>query len=170
MPRTREEDDSPQWLTPAEQRAWVAWMRVSLRLEYEINRDLQEDSGLSHSDYHVLVALNGAAGGRLQLSALADTIGWERSRLSHHLQRMTTRGLTRRVPSAVDGRATDAVLTAAGRRALERAALPHAETVHRLFFGGLDDDELPLLAGMLERVYASLLEQGTLPPPPGPSA
>ena len=141
-------------------------MRISLRLDYEINRELQDDSELSHPDYHVLVALGNAPGGRLQLSALANTIGWERSRLSHHLQRMTTRGLTRRVPSAVDGRATDAVLTAAGRQALERAALPHADLVRQLFFGRVADADLPVFADLLDQEYAGILEHGTLPPPP----
>lgn len=158
------------WLGPDQQRVWSAWMRISLRMDHEINRALQDDSGLSLADYHVLVALGNAAGGRVQLSDLAGTIGWERSRLSHHLQRMTARGLTRRVPSATDGRATDAVLTAAGRRALECAAPAHVDLVRRLFFAGLDDGDLPALAELLERIYAGVLAHGTLPPPPDPSA
>jgi DNA-binding MarR family transcriptional regulator len=161
--------DDP-WLSPAQQRVWLAWMRISLRMDYELNRELQEDSDLSHPDYHVLVALSGAQNGRLQLSDLANTIGWERSRLSHHLQRMTTRGLTRRVPSTTDGRATDAVITPAGRRALAAAAPQHATFVRDLFFADIDDGDLPTLAGLLERVYDGVLARGTLPPPPVPGA
>ena len=159
--------DDP-WLSPAQQRVWLAWMRIGLRMDYEINRELQEQGELSHPDYHVLVALCNAKGGRLQLSDLANTIGWERSRVSHHLQRMTGRGLTRRVPSSTDGRATDAVLTAAGRRALAKVAPEHAIFVRDLFFGELADEDLPTLAGLLERVYDGILERGTLPPPPTP--
>lgn len=158
------------WLSPAQQRVWLAWMRVSLRMDYELNRELQEDSDLSHADFHVLVALGGARGGRLQLSDLANTIGWERSRLSHHLQRMTARGLARRVPSTTDGRATDAVLTPAGRRALAGVAPLHAAFVRNLFFADLDDGDLPTLAALLERVYDGVLARGTLPPPPVPGA
>jgi hypothetical protein len=47
------------WLTPAQQRAWVAYMHVQLRLTYEMNRQLQTDSELSLADYDVLVALSG---------------------------------------------------------------------------------------------------------------
>lgn len=166
-PSRSAESVDPMWLTPAQQRVWLAWMRVSLRLDFEINRALQDDSDLSLADYHVLVALGDAPDGRLQLSALANTIGWERSRLSHHLQRMTARGLTRRVPSASDGRATDAVLSAAGRRALRQAAGPHVETVRRLFFARLDDVDLVAFAALLEQVYSGVLAGGTLPPPPG---
>lgn len=161
-------DDS--WLSPEQQRVWLAWMRIGLRMDYEINRELQDHSDLSHSDYHVLVALSNARGGRLQLSDLANTIGWERSRLSHHLQRMTGRGLTRRLPSATDRRATDAVLTPAGRRALAKVAPQHAAFVRTLFFGDLTDADLPTLAGMLERVYDGILDRGTLPPPPTPGS
>ena len=81
------------WLTDEQQRAWQAWMRVMLRLQYEMNRQLQDDAGLTLADYDVLVALSNA-GGRLQLSDLAATVGWERSRLSHHLLRMGKRGLS----------------------------------------------------------------------------
>ncbi len=158
--------DDP-WLSPQQQRVWAAWMRTSLRMDFELNRELQEDSDLSHPDYHVLVALNGAPSGRLQLSDLANTIGWERSRLSHHLQRMTTRGLTRRVPSNTDGRATDAVITAVGRRALAAVAPAHAAFVRDLFFADLADGDLVTLAELLERVYEGVLARGTLPPPPG---
>lgn len=160
--------DDP-WLSSEQQRVWLAWMRISLRMDYELNRELQEDSDLSHPDYHVLVALGGAPGGRLQLSDLANTIGWERSRLSHHLQRMTTRGLTRRVRSTTDGRATDAVITPAGRRALRVVAPQHAAFVRDLFFADLGDGDLPTLARLLERVYDGVLARGTLPPPPGGS-
>ena len=40
--------------------------------------------GLSLGDYTVLNALSNAPRHRLQLTSLAITIGWERSRLSHH--------------------------------------------------------------------------------------
>lgn len=159
--------DNP-WLNSEQQRVWLAWMRISLRMDYEINRELQDDGGLSHSDYHVLVALGAAPGAHMQLSDLANTIGWERSRLSHHLQRMTRRGLTERVPSTTDRRATDAVLTPAGRRALADIAPRHAAFIRGLFFGDLAGEDLPTFARLLERVYDGILERGTLPPPPTP--
>jgi DNA-binding MarR family transcriptional regulator len=55
--------------------------------------------------------LSNAPQGRLQITDFAALIGWERSRLSHHLRRLSHRGLTKRVPSAEDRRATDAILT-----------------------------------------------------------
>ena len=68
-------------------------MRVRLRLTYEMNRQLQADSSLSLPDYDVLNALRYAPRGETQITELAARIGWERSRLSHHLRRLESRGL-----------------------------------------------------------------------------
>jgi DNA-binding MarR family transcriptional regulator len=154
-------------LTAQQQETWFAYMRVMLRLNYEMNRQLQTDSDLTLADYDVLNALADSPGDRLQLTALAARIGWERSRLSHHLQRMAGRGLVERRPSRDDRRATDAVLTAGGRAVLEAAAPGHAALVRRLFFDGLDEALVQPLRAAFEQVHAQVVAGGTLPPPPG---
>src|SRR5258705_4868458 len=109
-------------------------MLVQLHMNYEINRQLQPDSGPSLADYHVLNALSNAPDGKLQVTDLAALIGWERSRLSHHLRRMCDRGLTLRIQSEDDGRATDAVMTKEGMNAIVAAAPGHSALVRKLFF------------------------------------
>lgn len=153
------------WLSAAQQRTWLNYMRVYHRMEYEMNRQLQAECGLSLADYTVMNALSNAPGRRLQLSALATTIGWERSRLSHQLQRMATRGLVERVPSETDGRATDATLTESGWKALRIAAPKHAAWIRHLFFSGLAADRTVELGDLLGEVYGTILENGTLPTP-----
>ena len=153
-------------LNASQQRTWLNYMRVYHRLEYEKNRQLLSDCGVSLSDYTVMNALSQAEGRRSQLTALATTIGWERSRLSHHLQRMTARGLVDRVRSDSDGRATDVLLTKAGWDTLRAAAPLHAEWIHTLFFGGLDAPQEKQLADILADVYENILREGTLPRPP----
>ncbi|MBA8815542.1 DNA-binding MarR family transcriptional regulator [Microbacterium halimionae] len=69
-------------------RAWCAYMKVQLRLVYEMNRQLQADSNMSLPDYDVLVALTSDPEGKLRVAALATRLGWERSRVSHHARRM----------------------------------------------------------------------------------
>jgi len=70
--RNKLRDRSPKrgWLTPKQQRAWIAYMRVQLRMNYEMNRQLQADSGLSLADYDVLVALSDTDDG-MRVSDLA---------------------------------------------------------------------------------------------------
>src|ERR1700712_16392 len=92
-------------LSDGRQETWLAYMRVVLRLNYEMNRQLQRDSDLSLADYDVLNALADAPGGRLQVTELAARIGWERSRVSHHVRRMGRRGLVELAASAAGRRA-----------------------------------------------------------------
>jgi DNA-binding MarR family transcriptional regulator len=154
-----------EWLDGDQQRAWLAYIRVQLRLAYEMNRQLLADSGMSLPDYDVPTALSVADGGRMQITVLAAQIGWERSRVSHHVRRMSARGLATFGLSAVDRRVTEVTLTDQGRQALEEAAPGHVDLVRRLFFGGLPTDLVGPLREALESVYANIIDQGSLPPP-----
>ncbi len=161
-------DTSPKqgWLTPKQQRAWIAYMRVQLRMNYEMNRQLQADSGLSLADYDVLVALSARDEG-MRVGDLAAHIGWERSRLSHQLRRMEERGLTERRPSADDGRTTNVMLTEGGRQAIEEAAPAHVDLVRSLFFDPLPDNLLAPFTAALEHIHVNLNHNSSLPAPPG---
>jgi DNA-binding MarR family transcriptional regulator len=152
-------------LTAEQEAAWFAYMRVVLRLGYELNHQLQQDHDLSLADYDVLNALADSPDGRLQITALGVRLGWERSRVSHRLRRMEGRGLVRRERSSTDGRATDAALTAAGTAAVEAATPSHAALVKRLFFDGLPEQTLPHLTEAMEAIHEQLLLEGTLARP-----
>lgn len=142
-------------------------MRVQLRMNYEMNRQLQADSKLSLSDYDVLVALSGNRDQTMRISDLAAQIGWERSRLSHQLRRMEERGLTERRPSTEDGRTSNVVLTEQGRAAIAEAAPAHVDLVRRLFFDPLPDNLLAPLTAALEHIHVNLNLNSSLPPAPG---
>ncbi|MDT5210641.1 MAG: hypothetical protein QOF67_3056 [Mycobacterium sp.] len=162
----RRKTEQEPWLLAAHLRAFRAFMGVQMRLNYEMNRQLQSDSGLSLADYHVLNALTDAPEGHLQVSDLAALIGWERSRASHQLRRLCERGLAERVPSEGDGRATDATLTKAGREAIDAAAPAHVALVRRMFIDPIPDELLPPLAAALEHVRVNINFNSSLPPPP----
>jgi DNA-binding MarR family transcriptional regulator len=167
MSRNSKADPAPVggWLDGDQQRAWLAYIRVQLRLAYEMNRQLLADSGMSLPDYDVLTALSVADGGRMPITVLAAQIGWERSRVSHHVRRMSARGLVTCGPSAADRRVTEVTLTSRGRQAQQDAAAGHVDLVRRLFFGGLPDGLVGPLGEALESVYANIIRQGSLPPP-----
>ena len=121
------------WLDDDQQRAWRAYVGSHARLMAELNRRLVEVSGLTLADYEVLVHLSEASDQRLRSFELADAMQWERSRLTHHLTRMTKRGLVVRELCEDDGRGSFVVVTPAGRRVLRRAAPNHAVDVQELF-------------------------------------
>jgi DNA-binding MarR family transcriptional regulator len=153
------------WLEGDQQRAWLAYIRVQLRLAYEMNRQLLADSGMSLHDYDVLTALSVADGGQMPITVLAGQIGWERSRVSHHVRRMSARGLVTCGPSAADRRVTEVNLTDRGRQAQQDAAPGHVDLVRRLFFEGLPADLVGPLGEALESVYANIIKQGSLAAP-----
>src|ERR1700678_1142933 len=103
--------EEPRWLDEAENRAWRGWMTMSGLLRARIARDLQVDSGLSDSDFEVLVHLSEAPEGRIRMTELAAALGWSKSRLSHQCSRMARRGLICREGFAGDARSAYAVLT-----------------------------------------------------------
>src|SRR5215211_4222728 len=133
--------DQTPWLDDRQQRLWRGWIALNSQLPAALHRQLQADSGLSLQDFEVLVQLTEAVDARARVTDLANAAGWERSRLSHHIKRMVSRGLVRRVECCEDGRGAFVVLTPAGRDAIERAAPGHARTVHSLVFTSLTDEE-----------------------------
>lgn len=125
--------DDP-WLTERQQEVWRRWLFVTQSLPTALAHQLAQDSGLSLPDFEVLVILSESDGGRIRISALADRLQWERSRLSHHVTRMAKRGLVEKHDCPDDGRGAYVVLTDAGRASIVDAAPGHARLVRRLLF------------------------------------
>src|SRR4051794_10794696 len=116
-----------------ELRVWRDFIETGETLRALLEGRLQAESGLSSGDYAVLLGLSEATGNRLRSSTLADQIHWERSRLSHHLARMESRGLVTREKCLTDSRGAEVVLTAAGARHFRRASASHLHAVQELF-------------------------------------
>lgn len=148
--------EEPRWLDEREERAWRALQFMQMRLTAELTRDLAADRGMSYPDYVVLVALTDRPDGRMRLYELAEQVGWEKSRLSHHLARMVERGFVRRERCDEDRRGAFAVVTRQGRAAIEAAAPGHAAAVRRLFVDRLTPAQLEAVRGAAEAVLAGL--------------
>jgi DNA-binding MarR family transcriptional regulator len=129
-------------LTSAELRTWRDFIETVQALHVRLEGRLQSESSLSQGDYQVLLALSEAGGHRMRPSELAAVIGWERSRLSHHLGRMEKRGLIGRDPCAADGRGAEVVLAAHGSDCFRRATIPHLRAVRELFIDALTQEQL----------------------------
>jgi DNA-binding MarR family transcriptional regulator len=145
-----------RWLTEDEQRAWRGLLQMTSQLNARMNRQLQDEYGLSLADYDVLVVLSEAPEHRRRVFEIADTLAWEQSRVSHQIARMQRRGLVARQECETDGRGAFVVLTDVGRAAIERAAPAHVETVRRLVFDGLGRDQVAALAAISSHVLDRL--------------
>lgn len=144
----------PRWLNPHESRAWRGYQQMSTQLEALLHRNLVRETGLSLSDYEVLVHLSEATDGVLRAYELGSALQWEKSRLSHHLRRMESRGLVERRTCASDGRGLFVALTRSGRAAIESAAPFHVADVRQYLIDLLTPDQLQVLAEISEKVIA----------------
>jgi DNA-binding MarR family transcriptional regulator len=146
----------PRWLNTNESRAWRGYQQMSAQLEALLHRNLMQATGLSLSDYEVLVHLSESPEGVLRAFELGSALQWEKSRLSHHLRRMEKRGLVDRQTCESDGRGLFVVLTSDGRKAIESAAPSHVADVRRYLIDILTPDQLETLAEISEKVIAGL--------------
>lgn len=137
-----------QMPTAEQLRIWRDFIETTEALRSELASRLQSECSLSSGDYAVLLALSEAQGGRMRSSELAADIGWERSRLSHHLGRMERRGLIRREECAADSRGAEVVLATTGAEAFRRATVPHLRAVRELFIDALTPDQLVAAGGL----------------------
>jgi DNA-binding MarR family transcriptional regulator len=158
-----------RWLDEGEQRAWRAFLRMQGELAARLNRQLQNDAGLSLADYGVLAPLSEEPEGRLRPYELQQRLQWEQSRLSHHLARMQRRGHVVRQECPVDGRGAFIVITEAGRRAIETAAPGHVDAVRRLFLDRLTRQQVAVLERLATQVVAAFDEESGETPEPAPA-
>jgi DNA-binding MarR family transcriptional regulator len=145
-----------RWLNEREERAWRALQFMQMRLEARLARQMTTDSRLSYPDYVVLVALTDDPDGRLRLFELGEELGWEKSRLSHHVARMADRGLVKKEKCDSDRRGAYVVITDRGRDEIASAAPGHVDAVRRLFIDRLTPDQLDAIAIAAETVLAGI--------------
>ncbi|KAB1942613.1 winged helix-turn-helix transcriptional regulator [Micromonospora sp. ALFpr18c] len=140
--------------TADELRIWRSFVETVEALNSQVASRLQADSSLSPGDYAVLLALSEAQEQRMRSSALAAHIGWERSRLSHHLGRMERRGLIRRQECATVPRGAEVLLTPTGVEAFRQSTFPHLRAIRELFVDALTPEQL----GAAGEIAAALRE------------
>ena len=129
---------------------------MQMRLDAEIGGRLSSESELSYQDYIVLVELTDSEDGQLRQYELVRDLGWEKSRLSHHVSRMETRGLVEKRVCQSDRRGAFVAITPSGTAAIAAAAPGHLDAVRETFVDLLDAEELEVFATVAERVLGRL--------------
>jgi len=130
------------WLDERQEEAWRAFHAMRIQLLGHLSRRLAAQSGLSEAEYEVLVTLSEASDHRMRSRDLGRALQWQRSRLSHQLDRMEKRGLLTREPCPTDARGCVAVLTDAGLRSIDQAAKLHVADVRHCFADVLTPEQL----------------------------
>jgi DNA-binding MarR family transcriptional regulator len=152
-------------LNEAEWTMWRGFVAMRRSLDRALEQRLQQDAGISAADFEVLVSLDRAEDHRLRAGALADRLGWEKSRISHQVSRMAARGLVDRADCPTDARGTWVVLSPAGAEALASAVCGYVEVLRSTFLAPLDDGDRRTLRAIADRVLALEPERRRAPVP-----
>lgn len=154
----------PRKLTDDELELFRAFHLMRRGFDRTLDAQLQHDDGISISELEVLMALVRSPGRRLRVRDLVDITGWEKSRVSHQVTRMASRGLVERQECAEDRRATWIHLTGDGRRVVVRALPKHSATIRRILFDALTPDQQDALLGIARTMNTAISEED----PPAP--
>jgi DNA-binding MarR family transcriptional regulator len=127
-------------LSPQELRVWHAFRLLHEDVLARVGRDLSEATGLSGAEFGVISRLAAIGKGQIRQQDLARIMGWDKSRLSHQLTRMSERGLIER--RKTDPKSVLVVLTQLGRDKLEAARPVHAESVRRNLLSRLTQEQI----------------------------
>ena len=133
----------------------AAWRAVLLAQHHAIRAieaDLAASRQVSLTVYDVLLELHDAPGSCLRMQELSERVVLSRSRVSRLVDELERDGLVERRPDPLDGRATRACLTAAGRKAFRSAAPVYRQGIERHFTSQLTAAEQRTITASLQKV------------------
>ncbi len=143
-------------LTSEEEAVWRPLARIVTVLPRALDDQFVNETGISLTDYTVLVSLSEAPSGRLRLTDLANVAALSLSRISRVVESLVRRGLVKKVKCPTDRRAAHAELTGLGREKLATAYPGHLERVRTFLFDHLSSDEVRAAGPILARLAAAL--------------
>jgi len=143
-----------RWLTVPEQQAWRAYLEATTLLFDALDRELQQDAGIPHAYYEILVRLSETEARAMRMSELADSTRSSRSRLSHAVARLEERGWVNRTECPTDKRGQVANLTDEGFAALVEAAPGHVAAVREHVIDRLSPEQI----NQLEQIAGAIIE------------
>jgi len=132
--------------------AWRSFLQAHAAVISNIERDLDEHGLVPLIWYDVLVAIQGAPGHRIRMSALADHLVLTRSGATRLIDKLETAKLVLRETADDDRRGAFATLTRAGRDALRRAWPIYARGINERFLAHLSQREVEMMASAFSRI------------------
>ena len=131
---------------------WLAWYvqaKMNARLTERIADEMERRTGLNAAWCEVLANLKEEP---KRMNELADGLILSRGGATRLIARMEEAGLVERQTPANDRRATFAVITDAGREAVERAFPVHLEVVEELYSRYVEAGEAETVLGVAARI------------------
>lgn len=126
-------------------------VEVHSALGQRLGRALEQQCGIPHAWFEVLLRISRSEGRRLSMGMLAQQVALTTGGITKLLDRMVGEGLVQRVPCPTDRRVQFAALTAQGEAKLAHAARLHAANLRQAFVAFTASD-LATLDELLDRL------------------
>jgi MarR family transcriptional regulator, 2-MHQ and catechol-resistance regulon repressor len=101
----------------------------------QLGRSLEQQVGISHTWFEVLLRIRRADGAQVSMGALAQQVALTSGGITRLVDRMVDSGLVTRIPCPTDRRVSFAALTARGEDAVRQASAVHAHDLRQVFGG-----------------------------------
>jgi DNA-binding MarR family transcriptional regulator len=132
----------------------LLWQSLG-RLVHSLPRTLEQDmarTGVTMTEFAVLLLLSEAPDRRMRMSALATASGVTPPRITRIIEGLSRHDLVRKERHGLDARGSEAVLTDAGLRAMHAAQPAHLASARRRVLDHIPADLLPGIAETLARL------------------
>lgn len=143
-------------LSAQEERFWRALMRVLVALPRSLDDDLLHATGLTLTEYVVLMSLSEAENQELRMTELAAASALSSSRISRVVDTLQSRGQVVKRRHEADGRGSVAALTPEGLRRLQAAYPVHLANARKRVMDQLDGRSVAAMARQFEAVAERL--------------
>jgi DNA-binding MarR family transcriptional regulator len=128
------------------------FMEAHAGVQAELERRLESECGLSVQWFEVLLRLARSPDQRLRMQELTAQVTLTPSGLTRAVDRLEKEGLVRRESCPSDRRGAFAVLTAAGKRRIDKAVPIHIDHLDQCFTGILNAKERTALESALRKL------------------
>jgi DNA-binding MarR family transcriptional regulator len=132
--------------------AWLRFLRAHAAITRELSSRLEEQHGLTLSDFDVLVQLYHAEGRAMRRVDIARQVLLTASGITRLLDGLEHSGLVEKRPCQSDARVSYAALTEAGVRKIEAARETHHADIQELFGSNFERGEQETLSELLGRL------------------
>jgi DNA-binding MarR family transcriptional regulator len=156
---------SEQSLTVREERLWRALQRLTISLPRALDDDLLRSTGLSLTDYAVLMHLSEAENQMLRMADLAAATALSASRITRVVDNLQSRGLAEKRRCDGDGRGYNAMLTAVGLERLKAAYPSHLASARKRVIDLIDPELVETLGDQLAKVAEAVQADCAKPHP-----
>lgn len=146
-------------LSPREVELWHAIKVIGQMALSVVGLKIEAQTSLSGADFGVLSRLEDLGNGEMSQRGLSQSLGWEKSRLSHHLKRMEKRGLIKRYPASFST-GVSVMIEPAGKEAIALARPIHAAIVRKYVLQHVNADEKSALLKFAEQLQAESEKTG----------